>query len=79
RYLDPVYAQMSQLIASYEGPNDGVVSVSSAKWGEFGGVVNEIYDRTQVNHGDMVGDNELWNNMGFPFRRFFIDIALQLE
>jgi triacylglycerol lipase len=41
----------------YEG-NDGLVSVSSAKWGEFLGVVDECH------HWDLRGEGGLWPNGG---------------
>ncbi|MFW6362299.1 MAG: lipase family alpha/beta hydrolase [Spirochaeta sp.] len=78
-YPNPIWARMARELGEEEGPNDGLVSVRSARWGEFMGVVNQRYGSEQVSHRDIVGMNDVWNNMGFPYLRFIVDVALQLE
>lgn len=78
-YPHPVWARMAQQLYDEEGSNDGLVSVYSARWGEFAGIVNELYDHEQVGHRDVVGMNTIWNNMGFPYLRFITDVVLNLE
>lgn len=41
------------LIKPLEGENDGLVSVNSAKWGDFRGVIFNRYQRG-ISHGDMI-------------------------
>lgn len=78
-YPNPLWARVALAFSQEEGANDGLVSVSSAKWGEFGGVVNEMYGYEQVSHRDVVGMNDFWNNMGFPYLDFIVDVVLELE
>lgn len=78
-YPNPIWARMARQLGETEGPNDGLVSVRSARWGEFRGVVNELYGVEQVSHRDVVGMNDIWNNMGFPHLRFITDVVLELE
>lgn len=78
-YPNPLWARVALAFSEEEGANDGLVSVSSAQWGDFRGIVNEIYGYEQVSHQDVVGMNDFWNNMGFPYLEFIVDVVLELE
>lgn len=58
RNFDPfsIFYMPSKLIQPREGPNDGLVSVESAKWGQYMGCVN-------LDHAQQVGNLDL----GIPF------------
>jgi triacylglycerol lipase len=48
------YVLLQQLTAKSEGPNDGVVSVASAKWGRFRGIIGSDKG-LRVSHSDVHG------------------------
>jgi triacylglycerol lipase len=56
-----------------EGENDGMVSVQSARWGEFKGVL-------PADHGEMVGLRIIpWVKSNFDHVAFFVKAAQELE
>ncbi len=61
-----------------EGPNDGLVSVESAKWGEFKGVVSGAWWSTGVDHLTIIG-MPLDLTPGFDAPEFYIDIVGDLK
>ncbi|KAI8616953.1 Alpha/Beta hydrolase protein [Chytriomyces sp. MP71] len=56
--LDPLYISQS-VITQREGPNDGLVSVESAKWGDFEGLV------TNVDHWGLLPPRSLKRRRGY--------------
>lgn len=63
----------------YEGDNDGLVSVNSAKWGNFRGVINSAWwELGGVDHLNIVGQL-LGITPGFSASGFFVDVAKDLK
>jgi len=63
---------------AYEGDNDGLVSVSSAKWGTFRGVVEGALWAGGVDHLNMV--NQFFGiTPGFDAPQFYIDVVCDLK
>ncbi|MFZ5985871.1 MAG: esterase/lipase family protein [Bacillota bacterium] len=60
-----------------DGKNDGLVSVESAKWGEFKGVLKNKYSRG-ISHGDII-DLRRNDYKGFDAREKFIEIVSDLK
>jgi len=62
----------------YEGDNDGLVSVSSAKWGNFRGVIEGDWWSGGVDHLNIVG--QLFGiTPGFSAPDFFVSVAKDLK
>ena len=57
--------------------NDGLVTVDSAKWGEFKGVFRNKYGRG-ISHGDMI-DLSRENYRGFDVTEKYVEIVSQLR
>lgn len=60
-----------------EGENDGLVSVPSAKWGVFRGVIKNKY-RRGISHGDMI-DLRRDDYRGFDVRKLYVNLAAELK
>ncbi len=61
-----------------DGPNDGLVSIESAKWGAFRGVEDASWWSMGVDHLNMVG--QLFGiTPGFDAPDFFVDIVSNLK
>lgn len=62
----------------YEGANDGLVSVTSAKWGNFRGVVKGAFWSGGVDHLNII--NQLFGiTPGFDAPEFFVGIVSDLK
>ena len=62
----------------YEGANDGLVSVTSAKWGNFRGVIEGALWSGGVDHLNMV--NQFFGiTPGFDAKDFYIDVVADLR
>ena len=57
--------------------NDGLVSVESAKWGEFKGVLKNKY-RRGISHGDLI-DLKRESYRGFDVVEFYVDLVEELK
>ncbi|MBQ7774833.1 MAG: triacylglycerol lipase [Lachnospiraceae bacterium] len=64
------------LSKKYEGANDGLVSVTSAQWGEFMGVISAKHQG--VSHGDMI-DLMRRNIKGFDVSEFYVKLFEELK
>lgn len=49
-----VMKTMAGIISRFDGKNDGLVSIDSAKWGEFQGIIKDD-NVSSVSHADMIG------------------------
>ncbi|TVR59004.1 MAG: hypothetical protein EA426_07785 [Spirochaetaceae bacterium] len=78
-YPNFLYRTIGKAVYDEAGPNDGLVPVESAKWGEFGGLVNEIYGLDGLSHNDLIGGNPLNRNVDFDFVGFFRDIIEKVQ
>jgi triacylglycerol lipase len=66
------------ILLAYEGANDGLVSVNSAKWGNFRGVEDAAWYSVGCDHLNIVG--QLFGiTPGFDEDEFYIDIASDLK
>ncbi len=70
-YFHVFFGSSRDLVATVEGPNDGIVSEESAAWGEYLGTINcfSACD-TDICHTDVVGLNIPHNN-NFDHELFF--------
>jgi len=69
---------MAGIIKPYEGKNDGMVGVESAKWGEFKGII-QSKEAPSTSHGDMIGLAQFMGNNKFDAKSFLGEIAHQLK
>lgn len=65
------------LIKPLEGDNDGLVSVTSAKWGEFKGVFSNSHTRG-ISHGDII-DLKREDYKGFDPVETYVKIVNDLK
>jgi triacylglycerol lipase len=77
-YPHPVWRAMSDIVAAREGLNDGLVSVRSAKWGVFRGVVSE-HGKIQVSHADIIGMHIVTGVWSFDAKSLFLKIVEGLK
>jgi len=54
KFNNPLWKKMYKIVSEKEGPNDGLVSVTSAKWGVFKGIAS-CNGKQLVTHADIVG------------------------
>ena len=77
-FFNPLWRKMFDIIAEKEGINDGLVSVNSAKWGRFRGVVS-CNVKPLVTHSDIVGMHILSGENCFDEVDFFRNIVHELK
>lgn len=65
------------IIYPQEGKNDGLVSIDSAKWGEFKGVITNRYSRG-ISHGDII-DLKREDYRGFDVVERYVQIVSELK
>lgn len=65
------------MIRHLEGENDGLVSVSSARWGEFQGIFSNSHSRG-ISHGDMI-DLTREDYRGFDVTETYVQIVSELK
>jgi len=66
------------VLLAYEGANDGLVSVTSAQWGNFRGVEDAAWYSVGCDHLNIVG--QLFGiTPGFDAGEFYVDIASDLK
>ena len=71
--LSPVLRRAWNILTPVEGPNDGMVSVASAHWGEYLGTVHADHF-AQTPDAVMVRPGEDFDSLGF-FTRVVEDLA----
>jgi triacylglycerol lipase len=74
---DPVLALPWLMIKPLEGDNDGLVSIDSAVWGEFQGVL-ESGSRRGISHGDII-DLKRADYKGFDVLETYVGIVSDLK
>ncbi len=72
--LDPIW----RMLADREGPNDGLVSVESAKWGNFRGVESAAWWSPGCDHLNIIG-HLFGVTPGFNAPDFYVDLAADLK
>lgn len=60
-----------------DGENDGLVSIPSAKWGNFKGVIRNKYHRG-ISHGDII-DLKRQDYKGFDIVEFYVQLVSELK
>ncbi len=65
------------ILKKLDGPNDGLVTVDSARWGDFKGVVTNSRLRG-ISHGDMI-DLTREDYQGFDVKEFYVNLVSELK
>ena len=65
------------IIKHIKGPNDGLVCVESAKWGEFRGILTNTY-RRGISHADII-DLKREDIRGFDIKEQYVKIISELK
>ncbi len=78
RFGSFLWRKMYDAVKKYEGENDGLVSVDSAKWGTFRGVV-KCGDRAAVSHSDIIGMHFLTGETCFDEIAFYKELVHDLK
>ena len=65
------------ILLAIEGDNDGVVSIESAKWGNFRGVISGSFFSPGVDHAGVV--NQPLGVTGFNALDFYVDLVADLK
>lgn len=70
---------LAGILVRFEGKNDGLVSLSSARWGEFKGIIMDE-KCSSVSHADMIGmTNRIGGTSKFDHNRFLAGIINRLK
>jgi triacylglycerol lipase len=64
-------------VRPFDGENDGLVSIESARWGEHCRVLTPTGKRG-ISHGDIIDLNRE-NIGGFDVREFYVELAQELK
>ena len=73
-FLEPTWI----VLLAYEGDNDGLVCVNSAKWGNFRGVQEAAWYSPGCDHFNMV-DQVFGITPGFDAPGFYVDVVSDLK
>jgi len=77
-YPSTLWRTLAGIIKPYEGKNDGMVGVESAKWGDYKGII-QTKEATSTSHGDMIGLAQFMGNNKFDAKSFMATIANGLK
>jgi len=77
-YPNMLWKTIAYIIREYEGKNDGMVGIESAKWGNFRGIVKSEA-ASSVSHADMVGLTQFFGNTKFDAKQFLADVIHDLK
>ena len=73
-----VFSLLRAYIYFYQGANDGLIPISSARWGEYLGTANSFMNYSgSLNHPDLVG-LDIYPNSGFDYLEFYRRITVLL-
>ncbi len=69
---------LATMLMPFEGPNDGMVSIKSAQWGEYRGLIRD--ERcSSVSHGDMIGLSRVFGGYTrFDYNAFAANVVHEL-
>ncbi|MGL4370298.1 MAG: esterase/lipase family protein [Spirochaetota bacterium] len=73
-----LWKSMFLTINKYEGPNDGLVSINSAKWGTFKGVM-ACDGKARVSHADEIGRHYMSGEFCFDSESFYLNVVHELK
>ena len=77
-YPNMLWKTIAYIIREYEGKNDGMVGIESAKWGNYRGLINSE-TAPFVSHGDMVGLTQFFGNPKFDAKQFLANVVHELK
>ena len=76
-FPNPVWKKIWEILYRHDGPNDGLVSTRSAKWGRYMGIVTDK-GRLTVSHADIVGLHLVTGSFKFREEEFFAGLVHRL-
>ena len=77
-YPNPVWASLYGVMKKSDGENDGLVSESSCRWGNFRGLVT-CEGRPLVTHADIIGMNFITGEDCFDAVAFYVQVVAELK
>ncbi|MBK7138678.1 MAG: hypothetical protein IPH74_06510 [Bacteroidetes bacterium] len=77
-YPNFLWRSLAGFLFISDGKNDGLVSVESAKWGDFKGII-KTEEAPSLNHADQVGLFRFSGNPAFKATRFYADLLKDLK
>lgn len=77
-YPNPVWASMYNVMKKFDGENDGLVSESSCRWGNFRGLVT-CDGKPLVTHADIIGMNFITGEDCFDAVAFYAQVVSELK
>jgi triacylglycerol lipase len=78
KILNLLWRKMYTTVYKYEGKNDGLVSIESAKWGNFRGVMS-CDGKARVSHADAAGMMFLTGTFCFDAPAFYRELIHELK
>ncbi len=77
-YPSYIWKEMYKALYAYEGPNDGLVSVESAKWGNFRGIIT-VEGHSHLSHIDVISLSPVNKVDDVKMQAFYKDMAHELK
>lgn len=77
-YPSVLWRTLAGILKPYDGKNDGLVGVESAKWGDYKGLIC-TKNAESTSHGDMVGIAQNFGNKKFNAKAFLGTILHDLK
>ncbi len=77
-YPNIMWRTLARLLYTVDGKNDGLVSIQSAKWGNYRGLI-QSEDCDSVSHLDMVGLNTFTGVKAFDYKKWLANLVNDLK
>lgn len=77
-YPNPLWASLYSMMKKADGENDGLVSESSCRWGNFRGLVT-CDGKPLVTHADIIGMNIITGEDCFDAVAFYVQVVSELK
>lgn len=77
-YPNFLWRSLAGFLYISDGKNDGIVSIESAKWGDFKGII-KTDEAPSINHADQVGLFRFSGNPAFKATRFYAQLLQDLK
>ncbi|MCO5248384.1 MAG: hypothetical protein M9887_05490 [Chitinophagales bacterium] len=77
-YPNILWRTLAGILYAFDGENDGLVSIESAQWGHYRGLIKTL-DCPSVSHADMVGLKQFRVLKQFKSHWFFVNIIHELK
>ncbi|MBX7225011.1 MAG: hypothetical protein K1X55_03215 [Chitinophagales bacterium] len=78
QYPNIMWRTMAGLLYVSDGKNDGIVSIESAKWGNYQGLI-QTEASPSINHADQVGLTQFSGNLAFDAHNFYLELVRALK